>query len=159
MIDFRLIGNRNASERLTSIPIVKSPPYILKTLYSERVASPVPGDLYLATVDFQVTTSYAYVVMLASTLRVCATPDPSTFIEEIAEAQGQNFNMEEHHFNGTRVGWWAPQASYPEVYFNFIVYAASAHASPGHTLRVDQDYGRLSILHLSRPPIVPPAVA
>lgn len=137
-------GNQNFSELLTSIPITTGSPYDYKILFSQEVADIQAGDVFDVSCEFQVNTSYSHNVMVASWLH--ATPSATDIAGgEVCEANGQNINLDIHHYARTRAGVWVAPANYASRFFNLIIYSASTAASPGDELTVSQDYGRLAI--------------
>ena len=99
--------------------------------------------------EFQVTEDNNYNVGFSS-LAILATSPASISGVPVSEANGENITNNMHHhkriINGTYV---VGEGDIGDRYVNIVGYAYSNNALPGHTLTINQDYGRLSVLRFS----------
>lgn len=139
-------GSGNLSELTSSLPVATS-----SGAATRMVVFSVPiGDLPLGAAlsvaaEYEATNPLGYNVMVASYLILADSPTATTGVE-IAEANGFNITANMHHGIITKVGALVVTEATPAAYVNLVSYAASSAATPGATLRVEQDYGRLSVL-------------
>lgn len=143
-------GNENFQERCESIPIrAGSGQNIYRRLMLAKSGPVRAGDSFLAFAEFEVTSPYAYNCMIGS--QIWVSDGASWGGAEVTEANAMNFRGdEEHHYTRTKIGLWAATANYDFRYFNLFAWAASEAASSGHSLKVEQDYGRLVVMHFRR---------
>jgi hypothetical protein len=135
----------NSSELVASLPITTSSPYQKKVIYSIPISDLKTNDILQAYCEFEVTNPYTYNVMIASQIVLANNPTDVTGIE-ITEANGFNVDQNMHHGVVVKTGTHACSANYAMKYVNVIGYSASTQALVNHTLTVEQDYGRLSVL-------------
>lgn len=151
---FALFGNERKAERLTALPITTSTPYAKQTLYVVEVDDVRTGDLLDCQCEMQFTSEHSYNVMLAGQIRISKTPPgPNGELDvsfKVTEANGQNFNREEHHLNETRVGRWLSPGNYDRLWVYVSVWSASTLAKPGDLMTVDAQ-GRMSVLRMRNP--------
>ncbi len=140
-------GNQVSAELETTLPLTTGTPYTFKAIYRQKVENILAGDRFLVMGDFQVTSEHTYNVMIGSYIRVMPNATEAWSGIEVAEANGKNFNRDEHHFTVRRFGIWEADQNYAEKYFVLGAYAASSAADPGDTIEVHQAYGRFMVLH------------
>lgn len=136
----------SSSELVTTIPITTGSPYTRKVIFSIALPDLAAGDLIEAKASMQVTTSYNYNCMIGSLLILTdSATSTSGLVADISEAAGENFDMAVHHKKVADFGSYRVTTPLIGKYVNFIAYAASTGALPGHALTVDLDYGRLIV--------------
>jgi hypothetical protein len=139
----------NFSERYTSMPVGQTYPYPKRNLYCLDLGSaPKVGDLLFVTGEVEVTNDLRYKVMFQTQLLLAdsCTADVGT---EVGEANGGNLLYDVHHGTASRSGLLVVTAASSR---RFVVLQAYAKAllgtpwTPSDTLRVEQDYGRLTVM-------------
>lgn len=116
-----------------------------RVLFSQRVVVR-PDDVVLALAEFQVTNQIDKNVLVASQLVLADRPDGVTG-QPITPANGQNVTPDMHHGQQTKVGSVAADIERAGVrYVNLVVWAAMSTAQPGDRIRIDQGYGRLTVM-------------
>lgn len=142
-----LFGNNNSIDPPTHLPITagSSSNYIYNVVQSAKLTNIKAGDIVHATGEFQVTTSYAYNVMISSYMVVAASATEALVGQAVCKAEGENFDLNVHHKRDTRVGWWVADQDYEEIYLNLVLWSASTVASSGHKLKIDT--AKLVALH------------
>lgn len=145
MLPIAVYGNENNQERVTEIPLSKGAPFMYRRVLLAKTGQVRAGDMFVALSEFQVTSEHLYNVMLGC--QIWVTEGSAYGGEEVTEATAQNFNRSEHHFTRTKVGIWTATADYDFRYFNMWAWAASDASATGDTIEVNQDYGRLSVIH------------
>ena len=82
-----------------------------------------------------------------SSLAILTTSPTSTIGVPITEANGENITNDMHHHKRITVGTYVTgENDIGTRYINIVGYAYSTNALEGHTLTVNQDYGRLSVI-------------
>ena len=151
----------HSSEKVTSIPIATNDlPPTFHVLYSQKLRDLKEREVLLVLSEWEATNDEAakhndplYNVQMASYITLGDSPTDTTRSEsrEITEANGYNITPGMHHGVGTKVGTFVvPAALTGTKYVNVVVYAASSRASPGDTLTIMQEYGRLSVLRFEQ---------
>lgn len=143
-------GNENFQERVETIPVTPgNQPNIYRRIMLAKSGPVKAGDMFVGLAEFEVTSEYAYNVMLGA--QIWVGEGSAWGGHEMTEANAQNFRGdEEHHYVCNKTGVWVAPASYDFRYFNLFAWAASEAASSGHSLKVEQDYGRLVVMHFRR---------
>ena len=145
------INSGNFSEQITSLPVSpKGVPYQKIVLFSERLTDIKKGEVILVLSQFETTNNLGFNVMLASRVVLADSPTSAIGIE-ITEASGFNITPNMHHGKTVEVGTMVSPRDYATKYVNVYAYAASTAASPGDTIKVEKDYGRLSVLRFNAP--------
>lgn len=142
-------GERIKTLKVTGVKKDKMPlPYEPNVLFSVKLTDVKKGDIIDVKSYAELTNDLGFNVMLGYYIAIADAPtwQPTKQIE-LTEAKGYNITPAMHHGSFTDVGHYEFTQDYCEVYINQIVYAASTLAKPTHTLEVEQDYGRLSVLH------------
>lgn len=135
----------NASELVTELPLTRGGPFEKRVLFSQELTDVQQDEIIQVLCQFETTNDSGYNVMVAS--QVILTDDPSALTGlEITEASGFNVTSNMHHGKTVEVGTIQSPEAFPTAYVNVIAYAASTAAYEGEAIRVDQDYGRLSVL-------------
>jgi hypothetical protein len=116
-----------------------------RVLFSQPVAVRT-DDVLLAMAEFQVTNQIDKNVFVASQLVLSDHPNDVTG-QPITPANGQNVTPDMHHGQQTKVGSVAADIEAAGVrYVNLVVWAAMTTAQPGDRIRIDQGYGRLTVM-------------
>lgn len=138
----------NFSERVESIPLTRGSPYQRVVVMSIAVDDVEVGDVLECNALFQVTNNLGYNVMVAAGI-ILAGDQTETVGLEITEFSGRNVTPDMHHDTHSRSGIFVVTSLIYPVYINLVAYAASVKAVPGAAVRVDQDYGRLTVLRFT----------
>ena len=139
----------NASERVKSIPVAKTSNQIKKNvIFSIEITENLSiGDVLLVTSEYQATNDLGFNTSIVSQLILTNSQHATTGLE-ITEANGYNITPNMHHGylvkNGTIE---MTSRSINKKYVNLISFSKSNAAKPGDSLTIDNDYGRLSIIH------------
>lgn len=141
---YRLFGGRDYAERVAAIPITTGAPFARGVVYAEKLTDIQAGSVIKATTDFQVTTLQPYETFVASTIIAAPTASATDGVE-LCEEYGDDIEKTGKHHTATRAGFWVADQDYAELWINTVMYAASTAAGSGHTMRVDRDYGRLTV--------------
>lgn len=104
-----------------------------------------PGEVVLAVAEFQVTNQIDKNVFVASQLVLTDRPDGVTG-QAITPANGQNVTPAMHHGQQTKAGSVVDTGPAGVRYVNLVVWAAMTTAQPGDRIRIDQGYGRLTVM-------------
>ena len=144
-------GYRSAagSERVDSLRLVS--PDTMVVVFSLRVDSLRAGDLLVAHGDVEVTNDCNYNVGLV-TFMVLALSDTVVFrtsASMIAFAAGFNVSPNMHHGLSSRSGSIIVTEDMPTARVNFVAYAQSSLLTC-RGIRVERNYGQLTVLHYSR---------
>jgi hypothetical protein len=136
----------DSSERTTSLPIpTVATSEHFRVVYSVPVTL-VEGDVLLVAAEMQVTNPHTYNVMCMSFLAL-TNSETATTGRALNEVNGRNVTPGMHHDQHTKVATFQATSAHAGPRFvNLVAYAASTAALAGHTLKVDADYGRLSVL-------------
>ncbi len=140
----------DSSEKVKSLPISTSARTASKqVIFSVALSELQIGEILQIINEFQVTEDNNYNVGFSS-LAILATSPASISGVPISEANGENITNNMHHhkriINATYV---VGESDIGDRYVNIVGYAYSNNALPGHTLTINQDYGRLSVLRFS----------
>jgi hypothetical protein len=142
------IDSGNASELVTTIPITTGSPYTLIPIYRVQVPDVKLGDL----LDFRAFGQMSNNIntepsntMFCHTVRAGIAANIANI--ELSEARGTNITRQRHHEAWEVSGFWKAPADYADFWVSLIGYAASTAAQSGWKLNVDQDFGRLQIMH------------
>lgn len=150
--DAGLFNGRPYAEILDTIPVTKkNQSYVEVMPLASQVGAAAggvkAGDVFMIVSELEVTTAKTYNVMLSGILRVGQTFVPQEGIE-IGKYNGQNFNMEEHHFTLRKSGMWVSTLDAPSLIFKLQVHSASDAAAAGDSLLVNQNYGFMHVLQI-----------
>lgn len=149
----RLLSHTNSgnfSELLPALPVTQGSPYDKKVIFSQKVSNLKKGEIILVICQFETTNNLGFNVMIASQVVLANSPD-AIVGTEVTEASGFNVTKNMHHGKTVEVGTLIVAGNYPTKYINVIAYAASTAASNGDTLKLEKDYGRLSVLRFGSP--------
>ena len=137
----------NSSEKVVSIPITTSARTAPKNvIFSLELNKLKKGEILQIANEFQVTEDNNYNVGFSS-LAILTTSPTSTIGVPITEANGENITNDMHHHKRITVGTYVTgENDIGTRYINIVGYAYSTNALEGHTLTVNQDYGRLSVI-------------
>lgn len=131
----------NQSERISELSLATDK----KVVYSIPLPPLVEGDIIDAHATFEVTNDLGFNVMVGRQLVISSTPDGVSGIE-VSEAATRNVTPNMHHDHIQDFGsavWNRREGAY---FLNLVAYAgASLHEDSAGALRVEQDYGRLSV--------------
>lgn len=135
----------NNSELVATIPIdVTGTTKVV--IYSIEIPDLEIGDVLYVTVDMQATNDQVYNALFSHQLILGETI--STVVgTEITEASGTNITPDNHHMQFCRSGSIVV-ASTARKFVNFVAVSAASNALAGHTMTIDADYGRLSVMRL-----------
>lgn len=134
----------NFAEMQTGLPIPVSPGTALPIM--QIPVDVEAGDVLQVMAEFEVTNPYSYNAMISSILVLTTSPNAVSG-SEISEMNAFNVTPGMHHGVITKVG----SIECPEAGLKWVTLAALSAASgagSGDALVVEQDYGRLSVLHL-----------
>ncbi|MCG8433736.1 MAG: hypothetical protein MJA83_06875 [Gammaproteobacteria bacterium] len=139
----------NSSEKISSLPLAQSAGTALrKAIFSQRLDDLQEGELLVIMCELQVTEMNTYNVGL-TTQTILGDTSVDISGSEMTEANGENITNNMHHHKRVIVGTYVVKhGDVGTKYVNVIGWAYSTAAPPGMTdwLRIDQDYGRLSVL-------------
>lgn len=139
----------STSENVQTIPVGSSSSAAVRTtLFSISLPKLRAGSVLWFGTKAQATNDLGFNVMLAGFHWLTHDGSYASRSLELSEANGYNITPGMHH--GTIVDFGCVELSSAPSgrVLSYIVYSASTAASSGDTLRVDQDYGRLSGFHL-----------
>ncbi|MBF0433483.1 MAG: hypothetical protein HQK83_19555 [Fibrobacteria bacterium] len=137
------------SEKITSVPIPTGSPFTMSVLYSQKFDNLVEGEVLVVMAQWEATILKTYNVMMGGYAVLGDSPTWTKLLEarEISEANAYNIDKNMHHGIGSIMGTYSVPAELTGTrYVNIIVYAASDAAAAGDKLKIEQDYGRLSVL-------------
>jgi hypothetical protein len=134
----------NSSELINSLPVTTGTPYIMKVIYSQQLNNIKINEVIQTMCEYEVTNDLGFNVMIGTVILLADSPTATTGIE-ITEANAFNVTPGMHHGVIVKVGSYDVTANYPSKYINVVGYAAGNAASSGDTIKVEQDYGRLSV--------------
>lgn len=148
-------------ERITQIRVTgkdklknKVEPYEKKVIFSVKLTNIKIGDVISIKSVGELTNDRGYNVMLAYYTALGSTATDATGLE-LTEPKGFNITKDMHHGVFIDTDDYIFEADYATVYINTIVYAASSAALYGmggkQILKVEADYGRLSVLLWRKP--------
>lgn len=141
----KLYDTGDNSERVTSLPVpTKATVAHRRVIYSQYLPNLKEGELIQFMSEVQVTNDLGYNCMCVL-LVIQADSATATVGTELTEANGRNVTPNTHHDVYPKHGA-VKITNTSRPYVNVVAYAASTAAKSGHTLKVDQDYGRLTIL-------------
>jgi hypothetical protein len=148
------------SEKIGHIPISsKGAPYLYYVLFSQQLTDLQIGDILVVLTEWEATNEHPTNVMMASYVTLADTAKDTTKSanREITEANGFNITDNMHHGVGSKVGTYVvPSALTGTKYVNVVVYAATDwdQLSSDDTLKIEQDYGRLSVIRIRQQSIL-----
>jgi len=138
------------SELVTSLLLTNGSPYTGVVIFSQELQNVQEGEIIMVLCQFEATNDLGFNVMVASQVILADSPTTVQGIE-ITESRDFNISPAMHHGKIVEVGTISSPENYGTSYVNVIAYAASTKASTGNILKVEQDYGRLSVLRYSSP--------
>lgn len=134
------------SELVTSLPVLRIATKDEKRVVFSQEIELTEGQVLLAVAEFQITNDLGVNVFVASQIVLSEGPGVVTG-REITAANGENVTPDMHHGQQTKSGTYQSTATDTGVrYVNVVVWAAASRAGTGQRLRVDQGYGRLSVV-------------
>lgn len=147
-----LIDSGNNSELIQHLVLTgmlgpgRIEPYKPAVIFSIKLNDIKRGDIIHLTSYGELTNDLGFNVMLGFNTILSASKLSITAIDEITEGKGYNITPAMHHGNFTDVGNYEFKSDYKEIYINTILWGASTKVRTGDKLKVEQDYGRLSVL-------------
>jgi len=136
----------NSSELVTYLPVTNGNPQVHVVVFCiDLGAPPVGGEVLAVTGDMEVTDDLGYEVSINTHLLLtdsCTTVDGT----EISEANGSNITPSIHHLAPSRAGVLVVENGNSRHAVIMAAWAASTGARPGDQIKVEGDYGRLTIL-------------
>lgn len=141
----RYYGTGNFAELLTTIPIETSNGS-LNVILSLGPFSCLKGDIIQAASAIEFTNENNYEAQVTHTI-VLVTSPTATQGREITEETGTNVRQTTtHHVTISNAGNIEVPAD-ADYWINVCSNSASSAASPGHVMNIEQDVGRLSVVH------------
>lgn len=138
----------DSGELVTTLPVTRSPgPYGRAVIYCLDLGDvPAAGEVLSVAADLEVTNDLNMNVNVETTVLLsssCAGTDGT----EIVEANGTNCIPAQHHCSPVRAGALVVPADNTYRCVVLVAYAQASYATTGvSTLRVEHDYGRMSVL-------------
>jgi hypothetical protein len=138
----------SGKELLTSIPITGgsdangADPYKKVCIFRSQEIEVKLNDIIQIASYGEATNDRKYNVMFAWNTRLEDAKGKQLL--ELTEAKGYNITPDMHHGVFTDVGIIKIPKDIGKCFVSTYVYAASYRASAGHTLKIEQDYGKLS---------------
>ena len=136
------------SERIDFIPIsIGDAPYTYHVIYSQKLENLKRGQILQVMAEMEVTEQYNYNVQFVTyALLAHAQTEPIQGVK-VSAANGENVTNNRHHMKRVVVGTYEiTEQDEGTRYLNIVGQAASTAARDGHELRVERNYGRLSVL-------------
>lgn len=144
------------SERTTTLPVALETvtPADMRVIYSVKVSDLRAGDLLVAMSEAEFTNDLGHNCMLASRLRLTSSVTDVDGGYEMGEDNAFNITPDMHHGTSVKHAMYRvrPQDILANFeYVNLICWSADSafYHTPGTSLTVEQDYGRLSVLKIS----------
>jgi len=145
---FDLIDHYNTgpkSELVYEIPMTTWCPYIHTISYQIKIDDLRKDDLVVCNGNAEVTSHHPYNVMVCCYI-VLTENEKDVSGQLVSTSNGGNFTRNEHHrpliSNGSCV---VDKDNYK--YVCFVIYSASTLAKPEDFIRLENNYGRLYVLH------------
>lgn len=139
----------NFSEMISSLPVYQTGSVTKHTIFCVDLGSaPAAGEVLSIAADFEVTSELPYTVFVGSQIRLSLTCAGGGI--EITEANGTNLHTGIHHLSPSRSGHLeVPAGAGQYVTLQAWSMAWSPQWDNSHSLIVEQDYGRMSVLRWS----------
>lgn len=147
-----LIESGNNSELLSNLILTgmlgpgRIEPYKPAVIFSIKLNDIKKGDIIHLTSYGELTNDLGFNVMLGFNTILSTSQRSTVALDEITEGKGYNITPAMHHGNFTDVGNYEFKSDYKEIYVNTILWGASTKVRTGDKLKVEQDYGRISVL-------------
>lgn len=143
-------------ELITAIPLTKGLNYLNpytgglgyyhRILYTLPLPTLMPGDVVDARTTFELTNGLNFNVMACRFIVITDLPqDPFKVVKYLSRPAGRNVTTNMHHDIVHDFGTFKVEEEMEAMSVSVIVYAASFSAVTGHTLKVEQNYGRLEV--------------
>lgn len=122
-----------------------------EVVYSLQIPGLKTGDIIFATAEMEVTNDCGYNAVITSEITLTDTPSklPNQSPKyAITEANGFNVTPPMHHGVVHKSGTFVCPSNLGDMYVNLCCLSASTAANPNLSdmLKVEQDYGRLSVI-------------
>jgi hypothetical protein len=144
----QVYNSGNTSERVTSLPVYKTGNVAKATVYCIDLGDPpAGGEVLQASGEFEATNYEEYETLVQSQLLLTSSCTATSGVE-ITEGAGYNFDLAVHHGTSAKTGALEVPAGNSRRFVVMVAWAMTGWGNwqSGDTLRVEQDYGRLSVL-------------
>lgn len=136
----------HGGELVSSLPIGKDASNTDKRVVFSEPLDAHAGQILMATAEFQVTNDLGVNVFVGSQIILADSPT-DTAGTAITPANGENVTPDEHHGQQSKAGMLSiPPGAVRTRYVNLVVWSSATSADSGARLRVDQGYGKLSVV-------------
>lgn len=115
-------------------------------IYSIPLVNMKAGEFIMVLSDFEITNDNRYTVGIGSQVILGDHPRDTYGIDEITDANMFNITKESHHGVPVKIGILKIKRDYDIVFVNVIAWAVSSSANKGDKVKVEQNYGRLSVI-------------
>jgi len=136
----------SGTEKAASLPVATSTGASVKTvLLSIPIGDLTVGQRFTFASEHELTNDLAFNVMVGAWVTLTNSPTSTAGIK-VAEATATNITVNMHHGTVVKVGSYKATEPLSARYVNVVAYSASTAATAGDTVKVEQGYGRLSVV-------------